>query len=97
MNKFLASIFMLAFLIDSAYADCIPVSGLQFERISQCELLASRDGQNVAVLRMSGCGLPSTMNAFRFFSEQLCTFGAESRFHIDGKLFYLLSITYFKR
>jgi hypothetical protein len=100
MKKILVSIFMLAFFIDSAYADCIPVSGLQFERISCNELLASRDGKNIAVLSLPYspfCSLPTKMNTFRFFSEQLCTTGAEARFHIDGELFYLGSITYFKR
>jgi len=37
------------------------------------------------------------MNSSRFFSEELCTVGAESRFHIDGKLFFLNSVQVFKK
>ena len=86
------------FLSSVAFADCISVSGLQFERISSYELLASRNGKNVAVLNMSCCDeIPAKINTFRFFSEELCTTGAEARFHIDGRLYYLQSLTYFKK
>jgi hypothetical protein len=93
--------FALAFglsiaFVQVAFADCIPVAGLQFERISGYELLASRNGKNVAVLRTSSFITPK-INSFRFFSEDLCTEGAEARFHIDGNLNYLTSITYFKK
>ena len=92
-------------LIGSSYAECIPVAGLQFEKISEKEIIASKNGKNFAVLEISvydsgyqrSGSLPKKMGVFRFFSEELCTVGAESRFHIDGQLFYLNRVTLFKQ
>jgi len=79
-----------------ANADCIPVHGLSFERISGGSLLASREGRNIAIVS-SIYGLPERLGQFRFFSANLCKYGAESKFHIDGKLFTVKSIEIFKQ
>jgi hypothetical protein len=98
MKNFILLLIANIFLSSVAFADCISVSGLQFERISAYELLASRNGKNVAVLNVSCCSneIPAKINTFRFFSEELCTTGAEARFHIDGRLYYLANFIYFK-
>ena len=102
-NKNFAVIFFLFLLSGLSYAQCIPVSGLQFERISDIEIMSSKNGKNIAILRVSTeenfqwGGLPIKIGIFRFFSEELCTKGAESRFHIDGQLFYLKGVTLFKQ
>ena len=74
-----------------AQQNCLPVHGLSFERVSHNELLAVRDGQNVAfisiVLEAPYTGLPEKLGVFRFFSQVLCTTGAENRFHIDSRLY----------
>ncbi len=104
MKKLIFFVFVFQ-LCQSAGAVCIPVSGLQFERISGKELLGIKNNKNFAVLTISTSDsryqrdgyLPENMNSFRFFSDELCTDGAESRFHIDGKLFFLNSVQLFKK
>ena len=82
-----------------AQQSCLPVHGLSFERVSGCELLAVRDGQNIAFITIdcnySILGLPEKLGVFRFFSQNLCIRGAERRFHLDGKLFYVTQIQKF--
>ncbi len=105
MKLLLLVSFILSFISPVVNAQCIPVAGLEFERISDHELLSIKNGKNFAVLTISTLDsryqrygeLPSKMNSFRFFSEELCTVGAESRFHIDGKLFFLDSVQVFKK
>jgi hypothetical protein len=80
-----------------AKTDCIPVHGLSFERISRYSLLASREGRNIAIVVISYPGLPERLGQFRFFSANLCQYGAESKFHIDGKLFRVDSIEIFEQ
>jgi hypothetical protein len=102
MSQYIKALFLFLCLPSFAFAICIPVAGLQFERISSGELLASKNGINFAILGISLCpfcgqgGLPAKITQFRFFTEHLCTEGAESRFHIDGNLYYLFNVTYFK-
>ena len=105
INNKTVVIFLLSLLSSSSYAQCIPVAGLQFEKISGQEIIASKNGKNFAVLTISeyapesmrGGSLPQKISLFRFFSEELCIKGTESRFHIDGKLFYLYGMTLFKQ
>jgi hypothetical protein len=74
--------------------NCLPVHGLSFERVGHDQLLAVRDGRNIAFI--STCGaLPDRLGAFRFFSPNLCVSGAEDRFHIDGRLYSVCRIETF--
>ena len=79
-----------------ANANCIPVHGLSFERISGGSLLASREGRNIAIVNVSQ-SLPERLGQFRFFSANLCESGAEAQFHIDGKLNRVSFIQIFKQ
>jgi len=102
-NPFVASLLWLcAFLVPHTLAHaqvtCIPVHGLSFERIDDLKLLASREGRNVAIINLSCCSyLPLRLGQFRFFSANLCDSGAEGQFHIDGKLYGVLSFQTFKQ
>jgi hypothetical protein len=105
MKLFLLVSIILSFISQAVTAECIPVAGMEFERISDRELLGIKNRKNFAVLTISTCAeeylicgeLPSKMNSFRFFSEELCTVGAERRFHIDGQLFFLSRVQVFKK
>ena len=87
------SLFLTAGNLARAQQNCLPVHGLSFERVSSSQLLAVRDGQNIAFITVYS--LPDKLGVFRFFSQNLCTSGAENRFHIDGRLFYVTSIDRF--
>ena len=78
-----------------AKTGCIPVHGLSFERIDGGKLLASREGRNIAIV--STGSLPERLGQFRFFSANLCQYGAESKFHIDGKLYNVYIIEIFEQ
>lgn len=74
--------------------DCLPVNGLSFERVSSDYLLAVKDGQNIAFIKVCG-ELPIKLGLFRFFSPNLCDSGTESRFQIDGDLLTVCGIEMF--
>ena len=74
---------------------CMPVHGLSFERIASDSLLASREGRNIAIVSI--LRLPERLGQFRFFSANLCQDGAESNFHIDGKLYTVSFIQLFEQ
>jgi len=77
-----------------AQQNCLPVHGLSFEKVDSYQLLAVRDGRNIAFI--SSCGrLPDRLGVFRFFSQNLCLHGAENRFHIDGQLNFVCKIETF--
>ncbi len=79
-----------------AQSRCLPVHGLSFEKVSPYQLLAVRDGQNIAFISTGG-SLPDKLGTFRFFSPNLCVYGAEDRFTIDGRLMVVRDIELFKR
>ena len=101
MKTFLFLSFFLFFISEGVNAECIPVSGLEFERISNSELLSKKNGANFAILTVRHDNfinmIPSKARSFRFFSEVLCTTGAENRFHIDGELFFLVGFQVFRK
>ncbi len=86
--------FLSASLLASA-SECLNVNGLSFEKIDGYKLLAIRDGRNIAIIWIR-YGLPERIGTFRFFSEKLCTVGAENQFHIDGKLYEVSVIQIYK-
>ena len=101
MKTFLLLFFFFFSMSKAVNAECIPVSGLEFERISNSELLSKKNGINFAVLTVRHDNflniIPTKARSFRFFSEVLCTNGAENRFHIDGELFFLVSFQVFRK
>ena len=108
LKKFFSALALMLFLLLTAApwparakGHCLPVNGLTFERVSAHELLAVRDGRNVAFILISKwrgselVSLPTKLGTFRFFSQNLCVSGAENRLHIDGQLFYVENINKF--
>ena len=92
--KFLFFIILISFSL-FVRAECININGLAFEKISYDQLLDTRGGKNIAIIRIGGT-LPGTIGQFRFFAEQLCSSGAEDKFHIDGRLFSVMTIQLYK-
>ena len=86
INFFLSSLVLSIPLL--GYAECVNIKGVSFEKISSNKLLAIQGGKNIAIIT-TGTPLPDKIAQFRFFSDQLCNFGAESKFHIDEKLVYV--------
>lgn len=99
--SFFLGVFCLIFLMtphrQALARTCIPVHGLSFERIDSNKLLASREGKNVAIIWIDYVSFPERLGQFRFFSANLCVYGAESRFHIDGKLYTVGGIEVFSK
>lgn len=79
---------------------CVAVNGMVFERVDQFKLLASKDGKNVAIVHTVQDvfnPLPTSLGAFRFFSDKLCQSGAESQFHIGGRLYQVTLVQVFRQ
>ena len=90
--------FLFAFCaLRQVHAACIPVNGLAFERIDDNKLLAVSNGKNIAIISTGTDYIPASISQFRFFTEQLCDYGAEAKFHIDGKLFSVYRIEKFAK
>jgi hypothetical protein len=97
MRKLSVFLLFVFCILQPVHADCIPVSGLAFEKIDSNKLLAISNGKNIAIISISYEILPASISQFRFFSEQLCDSGAEAQFHIDGKLFRVAIIQKFSK
>ena len=77
---------------------CLPVQGLSFERVDHYKLLAVREGRNIAFVSTSTSrALPAKLGTFRFFSPNLCDWGAENKFAIDGVLYEVSIFQMFKQ
>lgn len=73
-----------------ANSNCLAVHGVTFEKVSYNKLLAVREGRNIGFVTVIG-SLPEKLGAFRFFSPNLCVYGAEDKFTINGKLYEVSS------
>ena len=73
---------VFAFLSDQ---DCIPLQGIEFQKIDTHKFLASKNGKNLAFVTVSAA-IPEGVVRFRFFSEKLCDSFAESEFQMNEKL-----------
>jgi hypothetical protein len=78
--------------VNTARADsnCLAVHGVSFEKVSFNKLLAVREGRNIGFVTVTRT-LPENLGAFRFFSPNLCEYGAEDKFTINGKLYEVSS------
>lgn len=96
------ALMLLVVVQGSAFSQvgCVAVNGMVFERVDQFKLLASKDGKNVAIIHTVQDvfhQLPTSLGAFRFFSDKLCQTGAESQFHIGGRLYQVTLVQVFRQ
>ena len=74
---------------------CLPVAGLQFEKIDYSVLLVSKDGKNLGTIGFIG-DLPDGKLEFRFFTPTICDGSQNAQLHINGLLFTIGRIKPFK-
>jgi hypothetical protein len=97
-------IFIFISLHNSALAqNCIEnLEGITVEKIQHFQLLFKQNGKNLAIVTtdttvyISPPIIPDQIKQIRFFSQRLCTTGAESKFHINGSFFEVSRIELFK-
>ena len=89
------SFIALFFAVSVKAETCLPVQGLQFEKIGSSDLLIIRDGKNWGIMRVVGIPADGKME-FRFFTPTICDGNQNSEIHINGKLSMILNIKPFK-
>ena len=89
------SFIALFFAVSVKAQSCLPVQGLQFEKIGSNDLLIIRDGKNWGTMVVIGIPADGKME-FRFFTPTICDGFQNNQIHINGKLSNILSIKPFK-
>ena len=78
------------------------LDGISLERIQYHKILVKQNGKNIAIVSTTTTSyilnpvIPEQIKQFRFFSQRLCAFGAESKFLINGELYEVGAIELFK-
>ncbi len=85
----------LFFAVSVKAETCLPVAGLQFEKIGLTVLLVSKDGKNLGTIGLYG-GIPDGKLEFRFFTPTICDGSQNAQLHINGSLFTIERIKPFK-
>ena len=90
--------FIALFFAASAKAQtCLPVAGLQFEKIGLRVLLVVKDGKNWGTLEtFPGDRIPDEKLVFRFFTPTICDGYQNNQIHINGQLLKIYEIKPFK-
>ena len=89
------SFFALCFAVSVKAETCLPVQGLQFEKIGSSDLLIIRDGKNWGTMWVGGVPTDGKME-FRFFTPTICDGNQNNEIHINGKLSKIYTIKPFK-
>ena len=74
---------------------CLPVEGLQFEKIGISTLLIMRDSKNWGTMVIYGA-VPDGKIEFRFFTPTVCDGSQNNQIHINKQLLYIGTIKPFK-
>ena len=89
------SFISLFFAVSVKAETCLPVQGLQFEKIGSADLLVIRDGKNWGTMVVLGVPTDGKME-FRFFTPTICDGYQNNEIHINGKLSKIVTIKPFK-
>jgi hypothetical protein len=89
--------FLALFFAVSVRAEtCLPVAGLQFEKIDYGVLLVIKDGKNWGTIEIFYHGIPDGKIEFRFFTPTICDGYQNKQIQINGQLVRIESIKPFK-
>ena len=75
---------------------CLPVAGLQFEKIGYRVLLVIKDGKNWGTIDIWYHGIPDGKLEFRFFTPTICDGYQNKQIQINGQLREIETIKPFK-
>ena len=85
----------LFFSVSVKAETCLPVAGVQFEKIGVLALLAVKDGKNWGTVDFY-FALPDGKLEFRFFTPTICDGSQNKQLQINGQLQTILRIKPFK-
>ena len=85
----------LFFAVSVKAETCLPVAGLQFEKIGYRVLLASKDGKNWGTIEFTSL-IPDGKLELRFFTPTMCDGNQNAQLQINGSLFTIDRIKPFK-
>ena len=85
----------LFFAVSVKAETCLPVAGLQFEKIGYSTLLAVKDGKNWGTIELFD-GITNGKLEFRFFTPTMCDSYQNRELQINGQLVTIKQIKPFK-
>ena len=94
MHRIVAVIFFLFFSVNLFAETCLPVDGLQFEKVGIDKLLIISNGRNYGILQIRGYSIPDNFT-LRFFTPRLCDTSPNNQFQISGKIEAVSNISIF--
>ena len=86
-------VILLMTIFGVSHATCVGISGVILEKIGKKRILVKSNGKNTAIIEVFAPqppyetiprDLPSQIKEYRFFSNKICTYGAESIFSLNG-------------
>ena len=84
------------FFCNGIFADCLKADRLEFRQIDENDFLVSRDGKNIAILRVRPQeNIRRNNNTWEFFTPKICDGGANGVFMLNGKKSFITSIQIF--
>jgi hypothetical protein len=93
-------IYMLCLLIycNVGLANCLKAEGLEFTKIAQTDFLVAKAGKNIAILSIEFFDRNNIRveNTWVFFTDKLCSHGANSYFMLNGVKTKIESIKIFQ-
>tara|TARA_E500000331_G_scaffold85499_1_gene81010 strand:+ start:1519 stop:1821 length:303 start_codon:yes stop_codon:yes gene_type:complete len=96
--KKLKCILGLFFYCNVCVATCLNAEGLEFKKIAQTDFLVAKDDKNIAILTIEFFDRNNIKidNNWVFFTDKICSYGANSYFMLNGLKTKIESIKVFQ-
>jgi len=96
--KKLKYILGLIFYCNVCVATCLNAEGLEFKKIAQTDFLVAKDDKNIAILTIEFFDRNNIKidNNWVFFTDKICSHGANSYFMLNGLKTKIESIKVFQ-
>jgi hypothetical protein len=84
-HKKLMCLLALLFYYNISLATCLNTDGLKFTKIAQTDFLVVKDGKNIAILTIEFFDRNNikVKNTWVFFTNKICSYGANSYFMLN--------------
>tara|TARA_A100001011_G_C13900917_1_gene671062 strand:- start:167 stop:469 length:303 start_codon:yes stop_codon:yes gene_type:complete len=84
--KKLTCVITTIFYCNVSLATCLNADGLVFTKIAQTDFLVAKEGKNIAILTIEFFDRNNikVKNTWVFFTDKICSYGANSYFMLNG-------------
>ena len=84
-KKLICALAMI-FFCNAVSGTCLKTEGLEFKKIAQTDFLIAKEGKNIAILTIEFFDRNNikVRNTWVFFTDKICSYGANSYFMHNG-------------